>query len=101
MRVFGKSCRLSLLRGEVALLLFGKFEQTPRRFLTNLGHMHNTTTNLKYCVGNLREMFRPQYFQDDPRAHTFEGLPQESKPFHRFFESEVYDLRSGSRAHAD
>jgi hypothetical protein len=53
-RVFGESCCLGLLRGEVALLLFGKIEQPARCFLTRLNHKHNTATILKYCAVLLR-----------------------------------------------
>src|SRR5271157_4247831 len=90
MRVFCKSCRLSLLRGEVALFLFGKIEQATRCFLTSLSHGHNTTTNLKYCATpflgdqylttshtssrDLCKMLKPQFFQDD-RAHRCASRP--------------------------
>ena len=38
MRIFCKSGRLGLLRGEEALLLLGEIKEPPRRFSVRLGH---------------------------------------------------------------
>ena len=47
MRIFGKSGRLGLLRGEEALLLLGEIEEPPRRFSVRLGH--STILQLSCC----------------------------------------------------
>jgi len=47
MRIFGKSGRLGLLRGEEALLLLGEIEEPPRRFSVRLGHC--TILQLSCC----------------------------------------------------
>jgi len=58
MRIFGKSGRLGLLRGEEALLLLGEIEEPPRRLSVRLGHC--TILQLSCCFVS-HENWRPSH----------------------------------------
>jgi hypothetical protein len=58
MRIFGKSGRLGLLRGEEALLLLGEIEEPPRCLSVRLGHC--TILQLSCCFVSYKN-WRPSH----------------------------------------
>src|ERR1035438_311608 len=94
MRIFGKSGRLGLLRGEEALLLLGEIEEPPRCLSVRLGHC--TILQLSCCFVSYKN-WRPSHPRKlrSRQGYVFSALFPEIRALPRSEEhtSELQSLR--------